>query len=103
MMPYLFYFIHELVSCITSTWSVHGYGCEFLFFPRSISGNLYFDTVLYLQILDLFFSISLSLPKSANSSFGLDVELCYGALSALEDVIAILRSVSEIPTLFSST
>lgn len=48
------------------------------------------------QILDLFFSISLSLPKSANSSFGLDVELCYGALSALEDVIAILRSDASL-------
>ncbi|KAG6412080.1 hypothetical protein SASPL_124746 [Salvia splendens] len=45
------------------------------------------------QILDLFFSISLSLPRSTNSSIGLDIELCYGALSALEDVISILRSL----------
>ncbi|XP_047954298.1 protein SHOOT GRAVITROPISM 6 isoform X2 [Salvia hispanica] len=43
------------------------------------------------QILDLVFSISLSLPRSANSSIDLDIELCYGALSALEDVVAILR------------
>ncbi|KAL8508732.1 hypothetical protein ACS0TY_016088 [Phlomoides rotata] len=48
------------------------------------------------QILDLFFSISLSLPRSANSSFGLDIELCYSALSALEDVIAILRSDASL-------
>ncbi|KAI3447537.1 hypothetical protein Pfo_004202 [Paulownia fortunei] len=48
------------------------------------------------QVLDLFFSISLSLPRSANSSFGLDIELCYGALSALEDVIAILRSDASL-------
>ncbi|KAK6152353.1 hypothetical protein DH2020_014988 [Rehmannia glutinosa] len=47
------------------------------------------------QILDLFFSISLSLPKSAISS-GLDIELCYSALSALEDVIAILRSDASL-------
>ncbi|KAL6509401.1 hypothetical protein OROGR_022711 [Orobanche gracilis] len=44
------------------------------------------------SILDLFFSIPLSLPRSANSSFGLDIELCYSALSALEDVITILRN-----------
>ncbi|KAL6559477.1 hypothetical protein OROGR_004594 [Orobanche gracilis] len=37
-------------------------------------------------------SIPLSLPRSANSSFGLDIELCYSALSALEDVITILRN-----------
>ncbi|KAG6401560.1 hypothetical protein SASPL_138420 [Salvia splendens] len=43
------------------------------------------------EILDLVFNISLSLPKSANSSIDLDIELCYGALSALEDVVAILR------------
>ncbi|KAL6496289.1 hypothetical protein OROGR_029547 [Orobanche gracilis] len=47
------------------------------------------------QILDLFFSISLSLPKSALSS-GLDIELCYSALSALEDLIAILRSDASL-------
>ncbi|KAL6512051.1 hypothetical protein OROGR_021648 [Orobanche gracilis] len=45
------------------------------------------------SILDLFFSIPLSLPRSANSSFGLDIELCYSALSALEDVITILRNM----------
>ncbi|KAL0336932.1 UNVERIFIED_CONTAM: protein SHOOT GRAVITROPISM 6 [Sesamum calycinum] len=49
-----------------------------------------------LVILDLFFSISLSLPRSANSSSGLDIESCYGALSALEDVIAILRSDASL-------
>ncbi|KAL9150059.1 hypothetical protein ABFS82_12G145000 [Erythranthe guttata] len=48
------------------------------------------------QIVDLFFSVSLSLPRSSNSSFGLDIELCYTALSALEDVIAILRSDASL-------
>ncbi|XP_051152364.1 protein SHOOT GRAVITROPISM 6 isoform X3 [Andrographis paniculata] len=48
------------------------------------------------QILDLFFSISLSLPRASNSSFGLDIESSYGALSALEDVIAILRSDASL-------
>ncbi|MBA0650992.1 hypothetical protein Goklo_018365, partial [Gossypium klotzschianum] len=48
------------------------------------------------QILDQLFSISLSLPKPLGSSVGGDIELCYGALSSLEDVIAILRSDSSI-------
>ncbi|KAL6561493.1 hypothetical protein OROMI_017094 [Orobanche minor] len=38
-------------------------------------------------------SIPLSLPRSANFSFGLDIELCYSALSAVEDVITILRNL----------
>ncbi|XP_048320811.1 protein SHOOT GRAVITROPISM 6 isoform X2 [Ziziphus jujuba] len=48
------------------------------------------------QILDQLFSISLSLPRSAASNFGVDLELSYGALSSLEDVIAILRSDTSI-------
>ncbi|KAG2285444.1 hypothetical protein Bca52824_045048 [Brassica carinata] len=47
------------------------------------------------QILDQFFSISLSLPKAALSS-GLDSEESYKALSSLEDVIAILKSDASI-------
>ena len=47
-----------------------------------------------LQILDVFFSISLSLPRPIASSSGVDIELSYSALSSLEDVIAILRRVS---------
>ncbi|KAH0886943.1 LOW QUALITY PROTEIN: hypothetical protein HID58_063039 [Brassica napus] len=47
------------------------------------------------QILDQFFSISLSLPKAALSS-GLDSEKSYKALSSLEDVIAILKSDASI-------
>lgn len=31
-----------------------------------------------------------------DSSFGVDIELSYSALSSLEDVIAILRSVSAL-------
>ncbi|XP_068646001.1 protein SHOOT GRAVITROPISM 6 isoform X2 [Aristolochia californica] len=46
------------------------------------------------QILDLFFSISLSLPRP--SAFSVDVETLYSALSSLEDVIAILRSDASI-------
>ncbi|KAL5546037.1 hypothetical protein UlMin_005724 [Ulmus minor] len=48
------------------------------------------------QILDQLFSISLSLPKPAASSSGVDIELSYGALSSLEDVIAILRRDASI-------
>ncbi|KAJ8438695.1 hypothetical protein Cgig2_011878 [Carnegiea gigantea] len=45
------------------------------------------------QILDLLFSIALSLPKPMNSNLGVDVEMSYLALSSLEDVIAILKSL----------
>ncbi|KAK9289631.1 hypothetical protein L1049_007789 [Liquidambar formosana] len=48
------------------------------------------------QILDLLFSISLSLPRPVGSTFGVDIELSYRALSSLEDVIAILRSDASI-------
>ncbi|KAJ8622795.1 hypothetical protein MRB53_031324 [Persea americana] len=48
------------------------------------------------QILDLFFSISLSLPRPVGSTLGADVETSYSALSSLEDVIAILRSDASI-------
>ncbi|GFS45715.1 ARM repeat superfamily protein [Actinidia rufa] len=48
------------------------------------------------QILDVFFSISLSLPRPIASSSGVDIELSYSALSSLEDVIAILRRDASI-------
>ncbi|XP_041024886.1 protein SHOOT GRAVITROPISM 6 isoform X2 [Juglans microcarpa x Juglans regia] len=48
------------------------------------------------EILDQLFSISLSLPRPAASNFGADIEVSYGALSSLEDVIAILRSDASI-------
>ncbi|WMV44635.1 hypothetical protein MTR67_038020 [Solanum verrucosum] len=48
------------------------------------------------QILHLYFSISLSLPRPVNSSFSNDIELSYSALSSLEDVISILRSDASI-------
>ncbi|PIA54938.1 hypothetical protein AQUCO_00901089v1 [Aquilegia coerulea] len=47
------------------------------------------------QILDLFFSISLSLPRPVGSVVE-DIEMPYSALSSLEDVIAILRSDASI-------
>ncbi|KAK7850949.1 protein shoot gravitropism 6 [Quercus suber] len=47
-------------------------------------------------ILDQRFSISLSLPRPAASKFSVGIELSYGALSSLEDVIAILRSDASI-------
>lgn len=46
-----------------------------------------------MQIIGQLFSISLSLPKPIPS--GTISEMSYGALSSLEDVIAILRSVSR--------
>ncbi|OMO81848.1 Armadillo-like helical [Corchorus capsularis] len=48
------------------------------------------------QILDQLFSISLSLPRPLGSSVGGDIELSYGALSSLEDVVAIMRSDASI-------
>ncbi|KAF6167741.1 hypothetical protein GIB67_017236 [Kingdonia uniflora] len=48
------------------------------------------------QILDLFFSISLSLPKPVGSTTGDDIEMSYNALCSLEDIIAILRSDASI-------
>ncbi|XP_022634964.1 protein SHOOT GRAVITROPISM 6 isoform X6 [Vigna radiata var. radiata] len=49
------------------------------------------------QIIDLLFSISLSLPRPAGSSISAEViELSYSALSSLEDVIAILRNDTSI-------
>ncbi|XP_042943596.1 protein SHOOT GRAVITROPISM 6 isoform X6 [Carya illinoinensis] len=48
------------------------------------------------EIFDQLFSISLSLPRPAASNFGADIEVSYGALSSLEDVIAILRSDASI-------
>ncbi|KAL6141890.1 hypothetical protein ACLB2K_060176 [Fragaria x ananassa] len=48
------------------------------------------------QILDQLFSISLSLQRPATSTYGVDIELSYSALSSLEDVIAILRSDASI-------
>ncbi|KAK9168546.1 hypothetical protein Syun_000686 [Stephania yunnanensis] len=51
------------------------------------------------QILDLFFSISLSLPRPTGSPIGDDIEMSYRALSSLEDVIAILRSDASIDEL----
>lgn len=48
------------------------------------------------QILDQLFDISLSLPRPATTTFNTDIELAYGALSSLEDVIAILRSDASI-------
>ncbi|XP_048503893.1 protein SHOOT GRAVITROPISM 6 isoform X2 [Beta vulgaris subsp. vulgaris] len=48
------------------------------------------------QILDLFFSIALSLPRPTNSNLNANVEIYYGALSSLEDVIAMLKSDASI-------
>ncbi|PRQ43676.1 putative condensin complex subunit 1 [Rosa chinensis] len=48
------------------------------------------------QILDQLFSISLSLQRPASSTYGVDIEVSYSALSSLEDVIAILRSDASI-------
>ncbi|KAI4319538.1 hypothetical protein MLD38_033124 [Melastoma candidum] len=47
------------------------------------------------EILDQIFSITLSLPKPANTCF-VDVEASYSALSSLEDVIVMLRRDTSI-------
>lgn len=48
------------------------------------------------QILDLIFCIALSLPRPTNSSLNVNMETLYGALSSLEDVIAMLKSDASI-------
>ncbi|KAL9672971.1 hypothetical protein QQ045_029224 [Rhodiola kirilowii] len=48
------------------------------------------------QVIDKFISIALSLPRPVVASFDSAIELCYGALSSLEDIIAILRSDASI-------
>ncbi|XP_074563912.1 protein SHOOT GRAVITROPISM 6-like isoform X2 [Curcuma longa] len=48
------------------------------------------------QILGLFFSIALSLPKLVASVNYTDIEVSYSALSSLEDVISILRRDASI-------
>lgn len=48
------------------------------------------------QILDLCFSIALSLPRPVMSGSGVELEISYRALSSLEDVIAILKSDASI-------
>ncbi|KAI3989746.1 hypothetical protein MKX01_040716 [Papaver californicum] len=47
------------------------------------------------QILDLFFTVALSLPRPVGSNVQ-EIEISYSALSSLEDVIAILRSDASI-------
>lgn len=68
--------------------------CIFFFLLFFVSLHLTDLMFFFWQILHLYFSISLSLPRPANSSFTNDIESSYSALSSLEDVIAILRSVS---------
>ncbi|WOL06180.1 protein SHOOT GRAVITROPISM 6 [Canna indica] len=48
------------------------------------------------QIVGLFFSLALSLPKLAASISYTDLEVSYSALSSLEDVISILRRDASI-------
>lgn len=71
--------------------------CSAAPFCKIFSLFLVFIFVLYFQILDQLFSISLSLPKPAAScTSSEDKELSYRALSSLEDVIAILKNVSSL-------
>ncbi|XP_050380129.1 protein SHOOT GRAVITROPISM 6 isoform X2 [Argentina anserina] len=67
----------------------------FTYLPRCADTNAEVRKVSA-QILDQLFSISLSLQRPATSSYGVDIELSYSALSSLEDVIAILRSDASI-------
>ncbi|KNA12653.1 hypothetical protein SOVF_123030 isoform A [Spinacia oleracea] len=48
------------------------------------------------QIIDLFFSIGLLLPRPMDSNLNSNMEVFYGALSSLEDVIAMLKSDASI-------
>ncbi|XP_019243060.1 PREDICTED: protein SHOOT GRAVITROPISM 6 isoform X1 [Nicotiana attenuata] len=66
-----------------------------MYLPRSVDTSSEVRK-LSVQILHLYFSISLSLPRPAKSGFSNDIESSYSALSSLEDVIAILRSDASI-------
>ncbi|XP_054824729.1 protein SHOOT GRAVITROPISM 6-like isoform X2 [Prosopis cineraria] len=67
-----------------------------MYLPRCLDTNSEVRKISA-QILDQLFSISLSLPRPATSSItSEDIELSYGALSSLEDVIAILRNDTSI-------
>ncbi|KAH0739522.1 hypothetical protein KY290_038227 [Solanum tuberosum] len=66
-----------------------------MYLPRCVDTNSEVRKVS-VQILHLYFSIALSLPRPVNSSFSNDIELSYSALSSLEDVISILRSDASI-------
>ncbi|KAM3325089.1 protein SHOOT GRAVITROPISM 6 isoform X1 [Capsicum chacoense] len=66
-----------------------------IYLPRCVDTNSEVRKVS-VQILHLYFSISLSLPRPVNSSASNDIELSYSALSSLEDVMAILRSDASI-------
>lgn len=46
-----------------------------------------------MQIVALFFTISLSLPRLKAPGKDIDLEASYAALTSLEDAISILRSV----------
>jgi hypothetical protein len=48
-----------------------------------------------LQIIALFFNISLSLPKQKAAN-DIDLESSYSALSSLEDIVSIIRRVSVL-------
>lgn len=66
-----------------------------MYLPRSADTNAEVRK-LSTQILDLLFSVALSLPRPTNSNSGVDVEMSYFALSSLEDVIAIQKSDASI-------
>ncbi|XP_057983736.1 protein SHOOT GRAVITROPISM 6 isoform X2 [Malania oleifera] len=66
-----------------------------IYLPRCADANAEVRKVSA-QILDLFFSISLSIARPVGSTYGIDIELSYSALSSLEDVIAILKSDASI-------
>lgn len=49
-----------------------------------------------IQIIALFFNISLSLPKQKASANDIDLESSYGALSSLEDIVSIVRRKASV-------
>lgn len=49
-----------------------------------------------IQIIALFFNISLSLPKQKASANDIDLESSYSALSSLEDIISIIRREASV-------
>lgn len=53
-----------------------------------------------MQILDLFFSISLLLPRPVGAEGSENLQACYAALTSLEDLIAVTNWVSMFILLY---
>ncbi|KAL6902358.1 hypothetical protein ACP4OV_005234 [Aristida adscensionis] len=65
------------------------------YLPRCADTNTEVRKVA-VQIIALFFNISLSLPKQKAYATDIDLESSYGALSSLEDIVSIIRRDASV-------